>query len=161
MESIRQLSLSDRADVLQKISPLVLASPDIDIDVFRSQLRAIDPRPEPVIVFVSTEDSALKLSQQLRGGHARVGEGSNIQALQDAGIVVIDLSELDEGEGTKHGAFASSPALIRAIEQVNVAEASQRSADGAQVDRMAPLRALRDLTTGIVYLPNAIINEED
>jgi len=161
MEALRQISLSKGTEVLEKISPLVLASPDIDIDVFRSQLSAIEPRPEPMIVFVSTQDGALKLSERLRGGHARVGEGSNIQALQDAGIVVIDLSELDEGEGTKHGAFASSPALIEALKEVNVAQATQQSADASAVDRMAPLIALRDLTAGIVHLPKAAMSEDD
>ncbi|MEO0883468.1 MAG: alpha/beta fold hydrolase [Pseudomonadota bacterium] len=161
MESIRQLSLSQHADVLEKISPLVLASPDIDIDVFRAQLRVIEPRPDPIVVFVSRKDGALKLSEQLRGGRARVGDGSNIPALQEAGIVVIDLSDIDVGEGTKHGAFASSPALIRALKEVNVAQDTQRSADNQEFDPIAPLVALRDLTAGIVHLPKAVGSDDE
>ncbi|MEM9261970.1 MAG: alpha/beta fold hydrolase [Pseudomonadota bacterium] len=152
MEALRQLSLTKREAVLRRVSPLVLASPDIDADVFRSQFRAVDPKPEPVVVFVSRKDGALKLSERLRGGQARIGDGKNIQSLQDLGIVVIDLSKLKKGEGTNHSAFASSPTLIRALRQVNVAEQTQGDAD-RQGNRLNPLRALRDLTDGIVYIP--------
>ena len=34
METLRQLSLAGHDKTLRKISPLVLASPDIDVDVF-------------------------------------------------------------------------------------------------------------------------------
>ncbi|MEM9168866.1 MAG: alpha/beta fold hydrolase [Pseudomonadota bacterium] len=152
MEALRQLNISGQTDVIEKIRPLVLASPDIDVDVFRSQMNALERRPDPIVVFVSQKDGALKLSERLRGGRSRVGYGSNIEELRENGIVVIDLSELDVGEGTNHSAFASSPELIRALQQANVAEVTQRSADRPR-DPMAPLNALRDLTEGIVFLP--------
>ncbi|MEM1378704.1 MAG: alpha/beta fold hydrolase, partial [Pseudomonadota bacterium] len=95
MESLRQLSIAGDDETLDMIGPLVLASPDIDIDVFRSQFDVLSHRPEPFVIFVSKEDGALSVSERLRGGRARVGTGSNIAVLQDNGIVVIDLSELD------------------------------------------------------------------
>ncbi|MEM9704573.1 MAG: alpha/beta fold hydrolase, partial [Pseudomonadota bacterium] len=63
MEALRQLSIAQNSAVLEKIAPLVLASPDIDSDVFRSQLGAIAPRPDPLVVFVSQKDRALKWSE--------------------------------------------------------------------------------------------------
>ncbi|MEL7041503.1 MAG: alpha/beta fold hydrolase [Pseudomonadota bacterium] len=155
MESLRQLSIAGDDETLDMIGPLVLASPDIDIDVFRSQFDVLSHRPEPFVIFVSKEDGALSVSERLRGGRARVGTGSNIAVLQDNGIVVIDLSELDVGVGTKHAAFASSPALIRALKEVNTAQQTQVSADQAE-DRFAPLLVLRDLTAGIVHLPREV-----
>ncbi|MEM1146497.1 MAG: alpha/beta fold hydrolase [Pseudomonadota bacterium] len=155
MESLRQLSIAGDDETLDMIGPLVLASPDIDIDVFRSQFEVLSHRPEPFVIFVSKEDGALSVSERLRGGRARVGTGSNIAVLQDNGIVVIDLSELDVGVGTKHAAFASSPALIRALKEVNISQQTQVSADRAE-DRFAPLLVLRDLTAGIVHLPREV-----
>ncbi|MEM9707124.1 MAG: hypothetical protein AAF850_13735, partial [Pseudomonadota bacterium] len=72
--------------------------------------------------------------------------------LQENGVVVIDLSDLDVGEGTNHSAFASSPTLIKALQQVNVAENTQRAAD-ARERRLDPLKVLKDLTEGIVHFP--------
>ncbi|MEO0980722.1 MAG: alpha/beta fold hydrolase, partial [Pseudomonadota bacterium] len=117
MEAVRQLSLANKKSVLKKISPLVLASPDIDEDVFASQVAVIDPRPAPFLVLASRKDKALKLSRDLRGGTARVGQGNDIESLQALGITVLDLSEISDGQdGASHATFANSPTLIRLIQ---------------------------------------------
>ncbi len=117
MEAVRQLSLANKKSVLRKISPLVLASPDIDVDVFASQVAVIDPRPDPFLVLASRKDKALKLSRDLRGGTARVGQGGDIESLQELGITVLDLSEINDGQdGASHATFANSPTLIRMIQ---------------------------------------------
>ena len=117
MEAVRQLSLANKKSVLRKISPLVLASPDIDEDVFASQVAVIDPKPDPFLVLASRKDKALKLSRDLRGGTARVGQGDDIESLQELGITVLDLSEIDDGQdGASHATFANSPTLIRMIQ---------------------------------------------
>ena len=151
MEGLRTLAALGRKDVLEMISPLVLASPDIDVDVFNGQMRFLDPKPDPFIVFVSSDDGALKLSEKLRGGHARVGEGQYIPALQELGVAVIDLSDVELGDGTQHSAFASSPTLIRIIQQSRSAVETLSDADGAET--RSPLEALRRLTDGLLYLP--------
>lgn len=117
MEAVRQLSLANKKSVLGKISPLVLASPDIDEDVFASQIAVIDPKPDPFLVLASRNDKALKLSRDLRGGTARVGQGNNIEALQERGITVLDLSRITDGQdGASHATFANSPTLIKMIQ---------------------------------------------
>ncbi|WP_434055768.1 MAG: alpha/beta fold hydrolase [Roseibium sp.] len=117
MEAVRQLSLANKKSVLRKISPLVLASPDIDEDVFASQVAVIDPKPDPFLVLASRKDKALKISRDLRGGTARVGQGGDIESLQELGITVLDLSEIDDGQdGASHATFANSPTLIGMIQ---------------------------------------------
>lgn len=128
--------------------------------MFRSQLHALSIRPDPIVVFVSNKDSVLKLSEYIRGGHPRVGEGLNIEFLKNNGVVVIDLSRLDVGEGSKHAAFASSPSLIQALRRVNAAQYSLSSADRFS-SRIRPLATLRKLTTGIVHLPNNLIKKPE
>ncbi|MEL7485628.1 MAG: alpha/beta fold hydrolase [Pseudomonadota bacterium] len=151
MEGLRSLAISGRDDVLQMISPLILASPDIDVDVFRGQMRFLIPKPDPFIVFVASNDGALRLSEKLRGGHARVGEGRHIPALQAQGVAVIDLSDVELGDGTQHSAFASSPTLIQIIRQARAAEETLLDADETQ--RRSPLEALGEFTSGLIYLP--------
>ncbi|MEM7610750.1 MAG: alpha/beta fold hydrolase [Pseudomonadota bacterium] len=155
MEALRQLSLSGQDAVLRRISPLVLASPDIDVDVFRSQMESLSYRPDPMVVFVANDDGALRLSQSIRGGHPRVGEGVNIAELQEQGIAVIDLSNVDLGAGTQHSAFASSPTLISVMKQAGIAQSSLQDADSA--NRPSPLEALGDFTTGLLYLPKRVL----
>ena len=155
MEGLRTLAALGNEDVLKKISPLVLASPDIDVDVFRGQLEYLRPRPDPFIVFVASDDGALGLSERLRGGHARVGEGRYISALQEQGIAVIDLSNVELGDGTQHSAFASSPTLIQIIQQANTAQETLTDADGTE--RRSPLEALSEFTNGLLYLPKRVI----
>jgi len=117
MEAVRQLALSKKAAVLKRISPLVLASPDIDQDVFVSQISVLDPKPDPFVVLASRKDKALKLSRDLRGGTSRIGQGDNIEDLQELGITVLDLSEISDGkDGASHATFANSPTLIRMIQ---------------------------------------------
>jgi esterase/lipase superfamily enzyme len=155
METLRQLSLTGRDEIIEKIAPLVLASPDIDNDVFRSQLLSLSIRPDPIIVFVASDDNALRLSQRLRGGHPRVGEGLNISDLQDAGITVIDLSDIELGDGTQHSAFASSPELIKLFRQASIARDTLAEADSDTIE--SPLDLLSKFTQGIIFLPKRVI----
>lgn len=66
METIRQLKLQGRDDVLRKLM-VVLAAPDIDLDVFTSQLRDIGKMKTPITVLVSKADRALSASSFISG----------------------------------------------------------------------------------------------
>jgi len=157
MEGLRQLSLMGRDDILNMVSPLVLASPDIDVDVFKRQVGRLSKVPDPFIVFVASDDGALKFSERLRGGHARVGEGLHIPTLQQLGIAVIDLSDVELGDGSQHSAFASSPTLIRIMQQARLAQQTLQSADDAEGS--SPLETLSDFTSGLIHLPERVLDE--
>ena len=81
---------------------MILASPDLDIDVFRRQVREMGESRPLITVFVSRNDHALRLSALLAGGIERVGavdltEPQNVAALELApGVVVLDLWPEDE-----------------------------------------------------------------
>ncbi|MFQ0813106.1 hypothetical protein AVM02_15580 [Brucella anthropi] len=112
MEALRTLSLQGEKNVLRRITALLLAAPDIDLDVFERQIRDIDPLPHPIAVMTSRSDRALSVSSFITGGHARVGEGTSIPTLQKYGIAVIDATNLDGGA---HNVFASSPSLMALV----------------------------------------------
>lgn len=158
MEALRQLSLDGRDDVVTRIDPVILASPDIDFDVFRTQLAALDPPPEHIAVFVSSNDHALRLSATLRGGgHPRIGTGDNRDELNELGIAVVDLSTLRDGNGfANHVTFASSPTLMRLAASGVLNDALLGEPTHV---RSTGVGALADLAAQIIYLPARALGE--
>ena len=97
------------------IDHIMLASPDIDIDLFRAQLEQL---PQPVIdrlyVLVSADDGALRVSRRIAGGVPRVG-AADAAELERLGVTVIDVSEIDDSSSGSHSKFAGSPEVVRLI----------------------------------------------
>lgn len=150
MEALQEISIAGDKALLRRIDTVLLAAPDIDDDVFAGQVSAIDPMPKSFAILVSSKDRALIASRRIRGGHPRVGEGTNIDALRERGIAVIDLS--DQGardDRLNHSTFASSPTLIA------LAQSGLLGRDSLNSD--TPLNTvlgdLSDLLAGVVYLP--------
>ena len=157
MEALRQLSLTGRQDVLARIDPVILASPDIDIDVFLAQLSAIDPMPEHLMVFVSARDRALQLSDSLRGGDNRqLGIGAQRDLLTELGATVVDLTELRDGGFSGHTAFASSPTLMR---MANTGVLATALIGVEAVPQDSGIGTLSDLAARIIYLPARALGE--
>ena len=119
-ESLRQLALED-GRVPKKISNVILASPDLDVDVFRRQVREMGSDRPLITIFVSRNDHALRLSSLIAGGIARVGavdltEPQNMAELESAhGVVVLDLSALSTSDRLNHSKFAASPEVVRLL----------------------------------------------
>src|SRR5690606_15965330 len=74
METLRQLALAGERDLGGSLGDIILASPDIDLDVFKSQLRRIGPLRQPLFVIVSRDDRALLASSIIAGNRPRVGD---------------------------------------------------------------------------------------
>jgi esterase/lipase superfamily enzyme len=129
MEALRQLALGGRQDILGRISGVVLISPDIDVDVFRTQARAIGDLPQPFVIFTSSRDRVLRLSARLTGQRDRLGTLSDISRVDDLAVTVLDASAFNEGAG--HFNVATSPALIRVLDRIgDVDRAFDRDAAG-------------------------------
>jgi esterase/lipase superfamily enzyme len=99
------------------LDTIMLASPDIDIDLFRTQLAQL-PRPvvERMYILVSTDDAALRFSRRIAGGVPRVG-AANTEELEGLGLTVIDLSQIEDSSSGSHSKFAGSPEVVRLIGQ--------------------------------------------
>lgn len=110
-ETIRQIKLSKNPIPEDRIGAVILAAPDLDIDVFKSQLRRIGPRNNPFIILVSKDDKALKASSILAGGKQRVGRYEDERELADLGVIVIDLTELEGTDAVDHGKFTQVAAV--------------------------------------------------
>lgn len=97
------------------INHFILASPDIDIDLFRTQIGLLPQAVrEKMYILVSKDDSALRLSRRIAGGVPRVG-AADAQELERLGPTVIDLSEIDNSSSGSHSKFAGSPEVVQLI----------------------------------------------
>lgn len=97
------------------INHIMLASPDIDIDLFRTQLAQL-PHPivERIYLLVSADDAALRMSRRIAGGVPRVG-ASDAAELEKLGVTVIDLSQISDSSSGSHSKFAGSPEVVKLI----------------------------------------------
>lgn len=120
VESLRQLALQD-GRVPAKISNVILASPDLDLDVFRRQVMEMGKDRPRITIFVSRTDKALEVSRFIAGGVTRVGavdltQPENLAQLEVAqGIVAVDLSALQNGDALNHSKFATSPDVVQLL----------------------------------------------
>ena len=114
-EALRQLRLTRKDAVIRRLN-VVLAAPDIDVDVFREQLAVIGPLSPPLTVLVSPDDEALFLSRLVADDHARVGaldvsDPRVAGAARKANVQVIDISTLEATDSLKHNRFVALAAL--------------------------------------------------
>lgn len=118
VEALRQIRISGDVPSSRKIGAIVLAAPDIDIDVFRSQMRRIGRPKKPVFIVISRDDRALKLSSFIAGGKQRLGDFGNDKELTDLGIVVVDLTDVSSSNSVHHDKFAEiAPQLRQVLER--------------------------------------------
>lgn len=129
MESLRQMAIRNDG-VPSKIGNVILASPDLDVDVFRQQLADMGPKRPKFTVFVSKDDRALTLSRRISGNVDRLGQiDISNPAYRDeferGGITILDLSALQVGDRLNHSKFADSPEVVKLL--------GQRLIDGQEV----------------------------
>jgi esterase/lipase superfamily enzyme len=99
------------------INHIVLASPDIDLDLFRTQLGELPPSiREKMYLLVSADDGALRASRLIAGGIPRVG-AADAEELEKLGVTVIDLSQIEDSSSGSHAKFAGSPEVVQLLGQ--------------------------------------------
>lgn len=106
VEALRQLHARLGESASLKIGAIVLAAPDIDIDVFSSSVRRIGSLAGRITVLTAANDRALGILNKLAGGIARVGTAEK-ERLEELGLRVIDASQF-AGSGINHDLFLSN-----------------------------------------------------
>ncbi len=116
-EALRGVAMREKS-IPAKIKNVILASPDIDIDVFRRQFIEMGPKRPHFAILTSTRDKALEVSGWLSGGVDRVG-GADLKpyasVLEELGVSVIDTSAIASNDPLGHNAFADSPEIVRLL----------------------------------------------
>ncbi|MBA5805033.1 alpha/beta hydrolase [Rhizobium changzhiense] len=119
VESLRQMAIRN-GHVAPKINNVILASPDLDVDVFGRQFASLGKERPHFTIFVSQDDRALALSRRISGNVDRLGQiDPSVEPyrskLEAAGITVLDLTKLKGGDRLNHGKFAESPEVVKLI----------------------------------------------
>lgn len=115
MEGLVKAQQSGRLVNAHKIDHIVLASPDIDIDLFQTQIAELPPSiVEKMFLLISKDDAALRVSRRIAGGVPRVG-AADAAELEKFGVTVIDLGAVDDSNSGSHSKFAGSPEVVQLI----------------------------------------------
>jgi esterase/lipase superfamily enzyme len=117
MEALRQASIAGNRDLNGHLGEVMLAAPDIDLDVFAKQMARIEPAK--VTVFATANDRALSLSSWIADARQRVGaidpsKAKDKAEIEKLGAKVYDLSAFSDGL-IGHGLYADTPDVIHAI----------------------------------------------
>jgi esterase/lipase superfamily enzyme len=168
IESLRQMSIRDRG-LSPKIRDVMLASPDIDVDVFRRQIAEIDagPRPAQFTLFIARDDRALGLSSFLARDSTRLGsldpnKEPYRSILVQGRVQVIDLTGTASNDFTNHGRFASGE-VVGAIGERLAEGQSLSDAKGGLVESLGAftggaINVAASVATGAVAAPSEILD---
>ncbi|WP_050577519.1 alpha/beta hydrolase [Sinorhizobium arboris] len=119
LESLRQMAI--RNDGLPaKFRNVMLAAPDVDVDVFGSQIADMGKQRPRFTLFVSRDDRALAVSRRVWGNVSRLGaidpeQSPYKEELAANGITVVDLTKVKAGDNLHHTKFAQSPEIVQLI----------------------------------------------
>ncbi|HQS09977.1 MAG TPA: alpha/beta hydrolase, partial [Xanthobacteraceae bacterium] len=119
LEALRQMAIRN-GRIAPKIRNVMLAAPDVDVDIFRTQFSDFgNPKPN-FTIFVSQDDRALQVSRQVWGSAARLGQVNPEQEpfrteFERDHITVLDLTKLQTDDKLNHGKFAESPEVVQMI----------------------------------------------
>ena len=114
VEAMKQARLQNRFDSSGKVKNVILASADIDVDVFAEQMSVFNPSERKFYVLISADDKALATSRFLARGVNRVGD-ADVAQLEALGVTVIDLTTVNDTNSVNHTKFADSPEAVQII----------------------------------------------
>jgi esterase/lipase superfamily enzyme len=114
VETLRQM-FARHGDVFAgKLGAVVLASADIDIDLFANSLQRLRSIVPKITVISSTSDKALEVSRRLAGGVARAGAATRDE-LEALGVRVVDATDHGGWAVIKHDLFLSDPDVRQVV----------------------------------------------
>ncbi len=141
----------------QKLGMIVLASPDIDVDVFRSQMARIGRPKKPFLIILSRDDRALALSTFIAGNEARLGDYKNAAGLTEYNAIVVDLSGVKGESPLNHDKFAEIAAIAPQLKEVLAQGVHTNGASPVEQATNAPLDATPGVVRTVLSLPLAAV----
>nr|WP_244537342.1 alpha/beta hydrolase [Methylobacterium pseudosasicola] len=111
LESLRQMAIRDKR-VAPKIRNVILAAPDVDMDLARGAFHDMGKDRPRLTLMVSGDDQALAVSRLVWGDSVRLGAiDPNVEPykseLERENIGVLNLSSVKSDDALNHGKFAS------------------------------------------------------
>lgn len=147
VEALRQLAITNDRDLDGRLGDVFLASPDIDVDVFKTQMQRYGKPKRPFVIMLSGDDRALQISKIIAGNRPRVGDYSNADELAALGVTVVNVSEISAGDRLNHSKFADNPLLVKMIGE-GLRSDGELTSETALADRVGQLNTgLGDVVT--------------
>ena len=129
-------------------------SPDIDVQVFRSQAARLSPLPEPFFIFTSQRDRALRLSALVSGEPARLGNIGTIEDVAEFNVTLIDVSEFRGGDPLNHNTVVTSPAMIRLLSRAEAVNSAFEGQDNSPIGLLPGTVLSLQNATQVILTPN-------
>jgi esterase/lipase superfamily enzyme len=128
LESLRRMAIRDRR-IAPKIRNVILAAPDVDMDLVRAAFHDMGKDRPRLTLMVSGDDQALAVSRQVWGDSVRLGAiDPNVEPyrfeLERENVAVLNLTSVKSRNALNHGKFASADV---------VALVGKRLADGQPI----------------------------
>jgi esterase/lipase superfamily enzyme len=147
METLREMKLRGDTSVLPHLGGVVLLSPDIDVDVFRSAVEPLGSSAPPIVVYAAPSIDPLGAFAKLFAkGAPRLGALRNPAVLSDVPVTFIDVTNVPSSRQPGHLPVATAPAMIAELnamgrpDLVTYAEnAATGKISGAQITRFGKL----------------------
>jgi esterase/lipase superfamily enzyme len=161
VEAFRDLRIGGAfAGKRHKLGAVILAAPDIDVDVFRSQMARIGKPEKPFMIVLSREDRALALSSFIAGAgeSSRLGDYRNAADLTQYNAVVVDLSEVKSGDPLNHDTFAELAKIAPQLRAVLENGVESKSATPVESVTTSPLNDAPDVVKTVLSLPIAVVS---
>ncbi|WP_441965716.1 alpha/beta hydrolase [Microvirga sp. 2MCAF38] len=115
LETLRMLRASGGESAMSRIGAVVLAAPDIDIDLFARGVEHLGADAQKITVISATNDRALAVSSRLAGGIVRAGAADRGR-LEELGVKVADASDFGGGI-INHDLFLSSKDVQQVVKR--------------------------------------------
>lgn len=137
METLRQIAIR-RGHIPNRVRSVILASPDIDVDVFRAQMASLGSKRPEVVVFVSRRDRALQFSRSLAGNVERLGvaDPQSKPWLEEKGVEIIDLTGVESADLIRHSKFAENPEIVGFLGAQLINGGASRDSEGGAGERL-------------------------
>jgi esterase/lipase superfamily enzyme len=122
LEALRDKAIASRS-IGSKIKTVMLVAPDVDVDVFRTQIQRMGVARPRFALFISQDDKALGLSQLIWGGMPRLGDIDPDQEpyrdiIAQQKITVFDLTKL-QGPAHERAFDDITQVVVMVREQLN------------------------------------------
>jgi esterase/lipase superfamily enzyme len=158
MEALRQGVIRNGQGAKTRLGGVILISPDLDVDLFRSQAATMGGLPEPFLIFGSDRDRVLNLSARLTGEPERLGNLTDLSRVADLNVTYLDTGAFATGAG--HFTLGNSPALIGLMDRLGELDRAFGSDQRGRVGLLPGVVLTVQSATKIILAPVGAISEE-
>lgn len=159
VEAFRNIAISKEFP-RGKMGAIILAAPDIDVDVFRSQMARIGRPKKPFLIVLSRDDRALALSRFIAGDESRLGDYKNAADLTKYNAIVVDLTDVQGLSPINHDKFAELAMIAPQLKEVlaeGVGNKETTPVDQAATTITSPVQNAPDVVKTVLSLPMSVV----